>query len=217
MSLAHRTFLSRLVIGALFSLLALSCQQYEYDTPSPGILEIRMRSKNSRTELLPFAGVDSNAFGFMSATLRKIVAKRSDGVQMELYSDLVAIRRNPDGDQFNCLDRVARDSAYVLGQVYAPPHAVTQIDLEMAPAFGPDAILTFKDSIFNSIELRQPLGYEGDLNVLPFPGHAPFNITVEEGRLTRVTITFDLDSALVRRTEWFDYRPYFYVSSVQIF
>ena len=68
----------------------------------------------------------------------------------------------------------------------------------------------------NVIPVVEPLPRE-DLRKLPQSGHAGFAVKIEESRHTIVTVTFDLDSALVRRTETFLYRPYFYVSSVQTF
>jgi hypothetical protein len=42
------------------------------------------------------------------------------------------------------------------------------------------------------------------------------SIPVESGRVTRVTVTMDLDQSLIQRTETFLYIPVFYISSVEI-
>ncbi|MBM2846722.1 MAG: hypothetical protein HW407_2034, partial [Bacteroidetes bacterium] len=40
------------------------------------------------------------------------------------------------------------------------------------------------------------------------------SIQVNEGRLTRVVLTLDLDASLVRRSEFFEIHPTLYISSV---
>lgn len=228
MSVTQRRLIPCLLVGVCLSAFSLSCKEYEYASPLPGILEIRLRAKSTidtTVVSLPLTNRTTGTSSYLAAILAKIVARRPDGAQLELFSDLYAIRRNDKGDTVNCLGELVRDSSYVLGKSYSPPQTFTQIDLRMKPMFGIEAIKlsqrlgpdTSNVFAFNFIELRQPSDFLTDLNQLPTPNQPLLNIKVEEGRHTLVTITFDLDSALVRRTEWFDYRPFFYVSSVKTF
>lgn len=195
-------------IVALLVVTTISCEQYEYASPLPGIFEVRMKVKNSRSELVPFS--DLNLF---LVRMRSLQAKRDDNVILDIFADLSAIRRNPDGDFFNCLSTLARDSGIVLGRTYAPPQEFTKMELRINPESD---VLVTTNLFTNAIPVEEPLPRE-DLRRLPQVGHPGFSVKIEENRHTIVTVTFDLDSALVRRTESFLYRPYFYVSSVHTF
>jgi hypothetical protein len=200
-----------LLLLMLTVLLNLSCEQYDYTSPYPGILEVRLKAVNSRAgSLLPFDPANSFVM-----TLRSLEVVERPPVSLPIYSDLTAIRRNPDGDFFNCLHPLARDSAYVLGRVYSPPVTYTQL-LFTAQVFGFVTVRNSSTGFTNIIEVRQDLLTES-LQNLPTRDQPPLAIKVETDRRTVVTVTFDLDSSLVRRTEWFQYRPYFYVSSVEIY
>jgi hypothetical protein len=203
--------LTGLLLLSLAGLVNLSCEQYDYTSPYPGILEVRLKAANSRAgSLLPFD--PGNSFVM---TLRSLEVVERPPVSLPIYSDLNAIRRNPDGDFFNCLHPLARDSAFILGRVYSPP--VTYTQLLFTAQVSPFVLVRNPFTGFaNLIEVRQDLLTEA-LQSLPAPGQVPFAIRVETDRRTVVTVTFDLDSSLVRRTEWFQYRPYFYVSSIEIF
>ncbi len=195
-----------LIALALFP--SLSCKDYQYASPLPGILEIRLGVKNNRTDLLPFSPLN-----LFQINVRRVLAIEPGDLQLELFADVNAIGRNVDGDQFNCLDTLARDSALVLARGYAPPGTYNGIDVEVTPT----PFIALASGFFPSvIEVNEPLPPPAALQQLPAPGTI-LNINVQEGRLTRATVTFDLDSSLVRRTETFLYRPYFYVSFVQSF
>jgi len=221
MSTRLRTNLMRLLLGMVLSLVTLSCDQYDYASPLPGILEVRLSVKNNRQgDLLPFSPV--NQFAFI---LKELRATQPGDIRLPVYPDTYAIRRNLDGDRFNCLDTLARDSALILGATYAPPESFTGIEMftELAPyqnQFGganyPYAVVISSSFFPSVIEVVQPLPPPPAFRRLPRPGEA-LNIQVNEGRLTRVTITLDLDSTLVRRTEFFLGNLVFYVSSVQNF
>jgi hypothetical protein len=148
-------------------------------------------------------------------TLRSLDAVEHYPVKLPIYSDLTAIRRNPDGDFFNCLDPLARDSAFILGRVYSPPTTYTQLlfTVEVSPIVF---VMDVFSGVPNIIQVRQDPTTEA-LQQLPATGQSRLSVPVETDRRTVVTVTFDLDSSLVRRTEWFQYRPYFYVSSVKVY
>ena len=221
MSARLRTVLLRLFMGILLSLITLSCDQYEYASPLPGILEVRLNVKNNRSgDLLPFSPI--NQFAFILKDLR---ATQPGDIRLPVYPDIYAIRRNPDGDRFNCLDTLAQDSSVILGASYAPPESFTGIEMftELAPyqnQFGgatyPYAVSIGTGFFPSVIEVVQPLPPPPAFRSLPGPGES-LSIKVNEGRLTRVTITLDLDSTLVRRTEFFLGNLTFHVSSVQNF
>jgi len=206
-----RRSLAGLLLVSLAGLANLSCEQYEYVSSYPGILEVRLKAANSRAgSLLPFD--PANAFVM---TLRSLEVVERPPVSLPIYSDLNAIRRNPDGDFFNCLHPLARDSAFILGRVYSPPLTYTQLlfTVQVSPFVSVRNPFT---GFPNLIEVRQDFQTEA-FQQLPAAGQQPFAIRVETDRRTVVTVTFDLDSSLVRRTEWFQYRPYFYISSIEIF
>ncbi len=182
-----------------------SCSQYEYASPTPGILEVRLRVKNTRTDLLPFAETN-----FYAITLTELEARKSDGVHLRVLADLNAIRRLKDGDFFNCLASAARDSQIVLGKTYAPPTTFTSLDLQVKTS---GAVLIRNGFISNFIFVSQAFPPPPALQRVP--GQQEANMRINEGRLTLVTVTMDLDSTLVRRTEVFEYHPYFYISSIQ--
>jgi len=220
MSVLFRTHLQHLLIALLLSLVTLSCDQYEYASPVPGILEIRLNVKNNRPSLLPVSNL--NDFSFI---LKELEATQSGDIKLPVLPDIYAIRRNPDGDRFNCLDPLGSDSALVLGASYAPPQLFTGLEMftEFAPSqnqFGGQSYpyaVTIQTGFFPSvIEVRQPVPPPPAFRALPRAGET-LNIQVNEGRLTRVTVTLDLDSTLTRRTEFFLGDLYFYVSSVQNF
>jgi hypothetical protein len=191
------------------ALLHLSCEQYDYSSPAPGILEFRLHAANNRT-LLRFD--PGNNFVL---TLRNLEVVESLPVKIPVYEDLVAIRRNQDGDFFNCLNPLARDSSFILGRAYSPPTTYTGVNLtvEVAKLI---VIMDVYTGFPNIIEVRQDLLTQS-VQQLPAFGQPALNISVESNHRTVVTVTFDLDSSLVRRTEWFQYRPYFYVSSVNVY
>lgn len=209
MSLTHRTIVLRLLVGAMFSVLALSCKQYEYASPLPGMLEVRLKVVNNRQDLVPFG--PQNSYNIL---LRELNAIEPGNIRQPIYADLYAIRRSPDGDPINALDTLARDSSIILGEAYAPPTSFTGLNLTM----------NFRNSFLFFYRPPNPFPIVIPVNPPPPPAPAPptfFDIpsptpiTVNESRLTVVTVTFNLDSVLLRRSEYFEFYPSFYISSVQ--
>jgi hypothetical protein len=202
------TSVPALLLAGSLTLSFLSCKQYDYASPLPGILEIRLGTENNRTDLLPFS--PQNNF---SLNVRKVVVRQSGDIRLELFSDLTAIRRDRDGDFYNCLDTLARDSSLILAIAYVPPGTYQGLDIEVTP----NDVLLIGSGFFPSlIEVRQPFPFPPALQQLP-PAGETLSIPVLEERLTRVTVKIDLDSTLARRMETFEYHPHFYVSSVRTF
>lgn len=208
----HRIIPSRFF--GLFLLLAaltgLSCDQYEYASPTPGVLEVRLAVKNTiNTNYIPFGTLDSSTGrqNQLAMILNELVVKQPGDIRQEIFASLSAIRRNPDGDIYNCLDFGARDSVLLLGMAYVPPGDYEEFT--MSSSIGQGIFVDQGDATaFFDVVLVPPYENRGDLH---------FQASVREGKTTRVTITFDLDRALIRRAEDFSYSPYFYVSSVQEF
>lgn len=205
---SYMAFGLQLVVIALLGISALSCSQYEYASPSPGILEVRLNVRNSRTDLIPF--VQGNQFHLV---LRELEAKKPDGVRLRILSDLSAIRRYKDGDSLNCLSPAARDSQMVLGIVYAPPATFTSLELRIQPV---PFVVVVNNLVPSFIPVLQPPTVISDLQRLPANG-TEANITITENRRTLVIVTLDLDATLVRRTEWFEYHPTLTISSIRNF
>ncbi len=193
---------------AILALGALSCEQYEYNSPSPGVIEVRLKVANTRTDLLPFATFDSTATSAHSMTfvMKSLEAVDANEVHLPIFSDLYAIRRNPDGDIFNALDPRARDSLTVLGAAYAPPQQFTGLELVVDVPEG----VFISYGLYGSFIPVDP--------ILPFQALRQLEgtIPVESNRTTVVVVTFDLDQSLIQLTESFLFAPVFYISSVEI-
>jgi len=100
----------------------------------------------------------------------------------------------------------------ILGQVYAPPGTYRALELIITP--DPAVLVNYGFySNFIGVFYNPPLQA---LQHFPSSGQQ-FQIEIQENRLTRVTVAIDLDSSLVRHTEEFEYKPKFYVSSIQTF
>ena len=192
-------------------LFGMSCSQYDYSSPNPGILEIHLKTKNSRTDFLPFS--DRSFFVF---NLKNLEAFTVAGARLPVLPDLNAIRRSADGDFFNTLDTLARDSSMVLGRVYAPPATYNRIEL-VASIISPSFVVVPNvGTLSRRIEVEQPIPFPEPLKTLPRSG-GTLSFTVQEGRVTRVNVMIDLDSTLVRQTETYLGQLQFHVSSIQNF
>lgn len=217
-----RRTMTRLLITTsalvLIAVLGISCGQYDYTSPTPGIIEIRLKSKNSRTSLIPFG--PSSFFQFRMKDLEVFTTA---GNRLAVLSDLNAIRRSDDGELFNTLDTLARDSALVLGRTYAPPGEYGRLELvaEIPPQsfdypLASQVVVPNVGGVVRRIQVEQPVPPLPALKKLPRTS-GTLSLTVNEGRLTRLTVMIDLDSTLTRRTETFLGRLEFYVSSIQNF
>lgn len=205
-SLASVRGLAALLLAALAGL---SCSQYEYDSPLPGIIEIRMSVKNNRPGILEFSGIDTTTGtgNFFILNLKDMEVIQPGGQRLRVYASLAAIRRDPDGDNFNTLSLEARDSALVLGVGYAPPGVYDRLEMSITST---GVVIRASGGNIPVIDLPPFIA----LQQLP-PADQPVVIPVTEGRTTRVNVTFDMDRSLRQRAESFDYVPYFYISSVQ--
>lgn len=200
---------------ALLALGGLSCEQYEYNSPLPGVVEFRLAVKNNRTELLNWVTSDTSGgsiASFFPLTLRTLEIFRNDGARQPIYANLYAVRRNDVGDPYNSLDTLARDSAFVLGVGYLPPGTYTRVEVTIQPS--PTLLRSF-GFYFTQVEVRDLPPFQA-LQRLP-DSTSTLTIPVEEGKTTRVVVTFDMDRSLIQRDEWFDHIPHYFVSSVRVF
>lgn len=211
----RRLFLASPALLILFALGGLSCGQYEYSSPLPGIIEVRLAVNNTRTDILSFTSADTTGgfYGsFFVLNLKVLEVFQADGGRLPIYANLAAIRRNPDGDNFNALAALARDSALLLGIGYASPGTYTRLEVRVSPA----QTLTKSFGLYTTeVDVIDQPPYQ-QLQQMPNEGET-LSIPVEEGRTTRVVVTFDMDRSLIQRTESFNHLPHYYVSSVHIY
>lgn len=209
MILRHRVPVGGLAALIVAAITGLSCSQFDYNSPLPGIVEIRLAVKNTRPDILEFGGIDTatGTGNFFVLNLKELEIAQANGSRLRVYSSLAAIRRDPDGDNFNTLALEARDSALVLGVVYAPPAVFSRLEMSITST---GFVIRSSGGNIPVIEIPPFRAFQQ----LPEEGQA-LSIPVTEGRTTRVTVTFDMDRSLIQRTETFDYVPHFFVSSVQ--
>jgi hypothetical protein len=193
------------------ALLSFSCSQYEYSSPEPGILDIRLKTKNSRTAFMPFGQGSSFFFN-----VKSLEVFDKAGNRLPVLPDLNAIRRSVDGDFFNSLDTLARDSALVLGKSYAPPTGYNRIEIvaQINIGGGNEVVVPNVGNLVRRIQVIEPLPPPPALNTLPREGER-LSFQVDEGRVTVVNVMLDLDSTLIRQTETFLGDLQFYISSIQ--
>jgi hypothetical protein len=204
-----KSLVGQAVILVVLLVSGIACQQYEYASPTPGVLELRLGVKNLRTQIIPFG-----AFNQLNITIKDLAVARDDGAFLVVLADLNAIRRKANGDTLNLLGFAARDSQLVMGQVFAPPGTYVDLAEARSSPVTHDTLLHRFDGAFTT---RIPVRDVGPASrftwLLPPP-----SFEVREGRKTVVTLTLDLDASMLRRSEWFEWvAPLLYISSIQYF
>ncbi|MGA2625262.1 MAG: hypothetical protein ABSF91_15515 [Bacteroidota bacterium] len=187
-----------ILISVLFLLFsAISCQ-YDYNSPGPGYIEVRLRTIAHPIDIF-------NPQNNFTLTITQVEAERNDGALDLIYGDLKAFNRTPS--VVNTLDTLSRDSVKIMGLGYAPPGHYVAVDLLITPG----QIITLdayrQISVCTDVTCGSPYVFNPFLRF-----EKPFD--VNEGRTTRVTLTINLDSTLVRGAEKFYFRPYYYISSI---
>ena len=185
-------------ITLLAPLCITGCKDYPYDSPTPGTLEVRLKTVSTA---LPFTAGNQ-----LLMQLTAVRAVRSDNAKQEIFEDLRAIRRYTDS--YDAFSPEAFDSTLEIGQTYAPPGSYIGLDLTTQPLAqnGQQGLvvlngyrvipITFASDAQSFLSLRMP-------------------ISVQEGKNTLVVVSFDVDSSLTRGAETFHYRPNFFISSIQ--
>ncbi len=185
-----------LIILAMF--LNFGCEQYEYVSPSPGIIEVRFKTISTGAS----TGITFNALNNFSLTIPDgsytLVAIRNDGTLLPIFGDIRSIRRN--ATSFNTVQPATRDSALVIGQAYAPPGNYSGVYLQINP--GDNVILDG----YRTISVADISDGTGDTYLYKA-------YTVVENKKTIVTVTLDLDNTLIKGAESYYYSPSFYLSS----
>ena len=173
-----------------------SCQQYEYASPAPGTVSLRLRSYYTQFDTL----FSDNNF---TLKVTEIKAVRSDGILANVYEDVKSI--GPTPDIYNVLGRDAYDSVLVIGEYPLPPGDYRGLILKVEP--GPRVILDG----YRSIPVEK----------LPSPLYSATVIInqgyrIEEARVTSLVITVDLDVTLSKLAYSFQYVPRYFISSESI-
>lgn len=184
------------VLLLLFS--AISCQ-YDYSSPGPGYIEVRLRTISSPKNIT-FS--PQNNFTLTITTLQ---AERDDGALDIIYGDLKGFNRAPT--VVSTLDTLSRDSSEVMGLGYAPPGHYVAIDLLITPGQMVTLDGYRQIPVCTDPSCGSPYPFNSFLQF-----QSPFD--VNGGQTTRVTLTINLDSTLVRGASQFYFRPYYYISSI---
>lgn len=176
----------------VFAFLNLSCSQYDYSSPLPGTIEIRLKTVSNNIEFQPL-----NNF---TIKVTSVEALRANATRVVIYEDVKAINRT--ANIYNTLDFRARDSTLVIGQGFAPPDNYIGVLMTVEP--GKQVVLNG----YRTIEVSKDETFDP---LLVFA--APF--TVRESQSTKITLTLNLDSTLVKGTVQYYFRPNYYISSIQ--
>ncbi len=184
------------LFGLIIALLQLSCSQYDYSSPLPGIIDVRLHTI-SDTNNISFSPLNNFVL-----KVSQIQVYRSDGAWAVIYADLKATGRTTG--IYNTLDATARDSSMVLGEAYLPPGTYTSIVMIIDP--GTAVIL---DGYRNIPVIKAP----GVGSALSFQFPQGFKIT--EGKGTNVVLTINLDLSLVKGPDIYTFNPVYYISSIQ--
>lgn len=164
--------LTILVVAAV--LLIDGCK-YDYTSPLPGLINIRLRAKSNNLEFSPV-----NNFVLK---VTSVEAVRKDGIRATILEDTKAIGRTTN--TYNTLDGRARDSSIVMGEAYMAPGEYIGVNLLIQP--GESVVLDG----YRIIPVSLPESFDA---LLAF--RQPF--IVEEGKKTSIVVTIDLDNALLK-------------------
>lgn len=186
-----------LLVAALTLLILVfhfGCTQYDYSSPLPGIIDIRLHTISDTTQ------IDFSPLNNFVLRLTQVTAIRSDNARAEVFADLKAIGRTEES--YNTLDSRAKDSTLVIGQGYLPPGDYVGIQMLIQP--GGTVILDG----YRDILVQRPDHFEPTLFF-----QKPFHIN--DSRTTHVVLTINLDSSLVKRADDYLFEPLYYISSIQ--
>lgn len=183
------------VITALFVLILanIGCQ-YEYSSPLPGVIEIRLRTISDTTQ------IDFSPLNSFTLTISQLQAVRSNLSSVLMYSDIKAFDIKPN--IVNTLDPRARDSTLVIGQTYGPPDSYVGVTMIVEPA---------EEVILRGYQVIPVIKPEGFNALLLFPKM----YLLGEGQRTIITLTIDLDKSLQKGAFAYFFVPYYEISSIQ--
>jgi hypothetical protein len=181
-------------------LLSMSCSQYDYSSPLPGIVEVRLHTIVDTTKI-SFSPLNN-----FTLNIAQMWAFRSDGARAEIVADLKALTQTQSGGSstrsFNTLDYRAADSSLIMGETYLPPGNYTAVFVQKAQPGKYVVLDGYRDIPIVNDSIEQDLLFR-----------RPFTIT--EGHHTKIVLTINLDSSLVRLADQFYFNPLYYISSIQ--
>lgn len=190
-----RFFSSVVLITILFlSFLYINGCQYDYTSPLPGIIEIRLKTVSDTTQ------IDFLPLNSFTLTISQLTAIRSNFTKVLMYSDIKAFDTKPI--IVNTLDPSARDSMLIIGQTYAPPDEYVGVDVLLEPA--KKIILEG----YRQIDVERPEGFSPLLSF-----RKPYS--VNEGKQTIITLTIDLNKSLKKGAFTYTFEPYYEITSIQ--
>jgi hypothetical protein len=185
-------FVSLFLLPVSILLFNVRCQ-YNYSSPLPGLIDIRLHTVSDSGRIA------FNALNNFVLKITQVTALRSDHEQAQVYGDVHAIKSTTG--IYNTLDLHAEDSSLVVGQADIPPGDYLGVLMLIQP--GPSVILDG----YRNISVSTTSDFDPTLSFLK-----PFKIN--EQRTTRIVLTIDLDSSLVKRSDSFLFKPYYYISSI---
>ncbi len=178
---------------AILGILFVGGCQYDYSSPSPGTIDVRLRVISNNIAFDPH-----NNFVLKVTSVEAVRA--GDLARAPIYEDVKAIGRTTN--VYNTLDQRARDSALVMGEQYLPPAEYVGINLLIQP--GTEVILNG----YQHIPVKTPDAFNP---LLAF--RSQYSIT--ESKTTSIVVTIDLDQSLVKLSNSYLFLPVYYISSIK--
>lgn len=199
-----RNYLHIVVLCSLLGVLvflSMSCTQYDYSSPLPGIVEVRLHSIVDTTKM-SFSPLNN-----FTLYVSQMWAYRDDGGRAEIVADLKALTQSQNSGQsptrpFNTLDYRAQDSTLIMGETYLPPGDYNAILIQKAKPGHYIVLDGYRNIPIKNDSVQQDLFF-----------HKAFSI--HEGRHTKIVLTINLDSSLVRLADSFVFNPTYYISSIK--
>jgi hypothetical protein len=184
-------------IGAIFSLtivlafINISCQ-YDYRSPLPGMIEVRLRTISQNIEITKFTN--------FIIKVDKIQAIRSDGGILKVFEDAKIIESSNQITTIvvNTLDSLAIKGNVIIGQVYAPPGDYIGCDFQIDP--GGTLLLG------SNADEQQPVPVVKSANY-PAVFHQDISFHVGESQTTKIILVLDLDKSLVKGAYAYIFTP----------
>lgn len=184
---------SSFTIFSLVVIFLMSGCNYEYSSPLPGTIDVRLRVISNNIPFDP-----SNNFVLRLTSVEAV--RSGDLARAPIYEDTKAIGRT--ANIYNTLDQRARDSSLVMGEQFLPPADYVGINLLIEP--GDQVILDGYRNIpvFKSPEFNALLAFRSDYQI-------------QEQKVTSIVVTIDLDQSLVKLSNSYLFNPVYYISSIK--
>ena len=183
-----------IIIASIIGLLLMnSCSQYDYTSPLPGSIDLRLRVISNNIAFDPHNN-------FVLKVTQVTAVRHSDGAQANILADSRALGRTTS--VYNTLDDRARDSNLVIGEAYLPPADYDRILMLVTP--GEKVVLDgYRNIDVDTLATFSPL--------IEFS--RPFH--VDEQKTTSLVLTIDLYSSLVQLSNKYRFIPHVYISSIK--